>query len=313
MFKRHMAAAAVAALSMSLSHTTVSAQVNNETRVYYLDVTGSMEDNGIWDKVRDNLKAAISSVSDETTNLEVVAWTDKAHALQRKSCKATSKGKRDLCDFVDNLTTERKCYTEVWVPFEDFYAKRKSGDTYFYLMTDGKTKDATKAKLHSAIDSWDDKTNSTCYGFYVMLCDDAVSADVESLIEQQDAQLWTVKSADVNIRRVRIAPSTIYAVRDADFVDVPIQGNFGNAKFDVKLQNGFYCLEHHEIVETDNGQKAIRLHLSKGETLPEEETIELSVKVADGSALPEFTFLVTSKFKVKCVNKLYPKLQISFK
>ena len=112
----------------------------NEYRAYYLDVTASMEDNGIWQPVKETLKEAIKKITDETTTLEIVAWTDDNHkngpSLKRK---ADENGKRELCKFIDELQTVSNCHTDVYVPFEDFCSKhaQDKGETYFFLMTDG--------------------------------------------------------------------------------------------------------------------------------------------------------------------------------
>ena len=84
---------------ITILSSSLVAQIKNECRVYYLDCSYSMITNGIWDKVRDNLKNAIDNVTDETTDLYVIPFTDyrKTHfPLPVYLQKATSEGKRFL-------------------------------------------------------------------------------------------------------------------------------------------------------------------------------------------------------------------------
>ena len=58
-----------------------------------------MEQNGIWDVVRDNLINAIDNISDETTELIVIPFatnTSKSPVLHPISALATAKGKEML-------------------------------------------------------------------------------------------------------------------------------------------------------------------------------------------------------------------------
>ncbi len=282
-----------------------------EARAYYLDVTGSMKP--IWGEVTGNLKRAIRNVNDETATLEVVAWTDSGHKLTRKKERATAEGKEAICKFVDGLKLEDDCHTEIYVPFDDFYSNygKRKGDTYFYLMTDGANFSQTRGRLFDAIGRWERSTSPTSYGFYVMLTGAAAAKDIEREVERQDAQLWTVETADVNINHVKLRHSTVYAVRDGDHVDIAIDGDPGGAKITLKSDDELYAIARQETVTTEDGGKAIRLYARKLTADPPEDhlwTIE-----AEAQGLPRFTFLLSKAIEIRCINKHYPTVNISFK
>lgn len=301
----------ILALLLIMLCNTVDAQLLKETRVYYLDITGSMKP--IWDNVTGNLKKAIDNVNDETATLEVVAWTDSRHELRRKKVKATDSGKSELKNFIDGITLIEDTYTEVFVPFEDFYKNygASKDETYFYLMTDGATYSKTTSKLDSAIDSWRNLTNSTCYGFYVMLTDEAAAGNIKNKVAAQDAQLWTVETADVNIKHVKLERRPIYDVRNSETFDVGISGDYGGASISLTGSDQYYSIASQKVVSTSDGGKAIRVTVKKSTTdLPTDHQWRIGVNAV---GLPQFTFLISKTINVMCVNKPYPTVKISFK
>ncbi len=267
----------------------------------------------IWDDVTGNLKKAIANVNDETTTLEVVAWTDSRHELKRRKVKATESGKSELNKFIDEIDLVSDTYTEVFVPFDDFYKNYGSSanETYFYLMTDGATYSKTAQKLNDAIESWKTRTSNTCYGFYVMLTGEAAAESIKGKVAQQDAQLWTVETADVNIKHIKLERQPVYDVRNTQTFDVGISGDLGGARITLTSNDQYYSIANQNVVTTSDGGKAVRVTVKKSDKdLPTTHQWLLSVN-ADG--LPKFTFLISKTISVKCVNKPYPTVKISFK
>lgn len=286
----------------------------NEYRAYYLDVTASMEDNGIWQPVKETLKEAIKKITDETTTLEVVAWTDDNHkngpSLKRK---ADENGKRELCKFIDELQTVSDCHTDVYVPFEDFYSKhaQDKGETYFFLMTDGKTFSKNREKLDKAINDWKHKTNSHTYGFYVMLTSEAAAQDIKAAVERQNTQLWTVETADVNIGHVKLE-KTDYMVRERKgYCDIPVHGQFAKGEISVCLDDPFYAISRQAMTQDSHGNNALRVFFEhKTSDLPTNRVITLTAKA---EKLPQYTFLITKSVEIECINKFVPAVEISFR
>ncbi len=299
------------ALCMMLLCNKTFAQTAGEARVYYLDVTGSMKP--IWETVTDNLKRAIDNITDETTTLEVVTWTDSSHPLNRRKATATPSGKLSLKQFIDDIKLEYDCHTEIFVPFNDFYRNfsNPQGDTYFYLMTDGANYSKTRANLDNAICNWNHNTNSSCYGFYVMLSPEAEAKDIEAEISNQNAQLWTVATADININHIKLARRPIFTVRDSQFFDVAIDGKLGNGTITLTSSDCLFSISRQRIIESETGEKFLRIYVDMSSSdIPEEYDWHISV---NASNLPEFSFLITKSLSVKCVNKAYPTMKFSFK
>ncbi len=299
------------ALCMILLCNQTIAQTTQEARVYYLDVTGSMKP--IWATVTDNLKKAIDNITDETTTLEVVTWTDSSHHLNRRKEKATPSGKKALKQFIDNVKLEYNCYTEIFVPFNDFYRNYSNSqkETYFYLMTDGANYSKTRTKLDNAICSWKNKTNNICYGFYVMLSPEAEAKDIESEIANQNTQLWTVATADININHVKLTRRPIFTVRDSQFFDVQIEGKLGGCDITLTSSDKLFSISKQKVMTSETGGKFLRVYVETlSSNIPAEYNWRINVKATN---LPQFTFLLTKSLSVKCINKPYPTMKFSFK
>ena len=89
------------------------AQLMNERRVYYLDITGSMAGyNGspnIWNSVVSNLEKAIDSIEDDDTEIVIKTFTDSYHPVQTLvSVNATTAGKEKVKKTLEITITPKK-------------------------------------------------------------------------------------------------------------------------------------------------------------------------------------------------------------
>lgn len=124
---------------------SLSAAVNGERRVYYVDVTGSMDnlkinDKSVYDVVTKNLKDAINNIEDPTTEIIVIPFTDKAHGLSTVvTANATPGGKKKILESINNFKTVKNCHTNLNLPMKDFISSRVDPNrtNYMFLMTDG--------------------------------------------------------------------------------------------------------------------------------------------------------------------------------
>lgn len=293
-----------------LSIASVNAQQQQERRVYYLDVTGSMEKNGIWDIVRTNLKNAINKISDETTELVVIPFTDSDHSLAIWEEKATTEGKANLIKKIDAQKVEYNCYTDVFVPLEDFYTKRidKNKVNYIFLMTDGNQRNSGKDKLNNLIKEWRSHTDGAyVYGFYVMLHPEAHNANIEKLIQEQK-YLWQVKQADININLVRLEDKVIFNVRNDEYAKLQIKGDLTNITLKASLVNQDNYYDISDIKREDNNLHLYINHNMDVSVIP--ETNNLSVKILAETSDP-YTFILTEDVSVICQNKKERSLKIS--
>jgi len=104
-------------------------QILKERRVYYIDCSYSMEQNGIWDLVRDKLKDAIDEVNDETTEILVCPYAfDTKSSVKMYRELATESGKNKLKSVIDGLPMSKSTMTYHEMPLRDYYNNRVSSD-----------------------------------------------------------------------------------------------------------------------------------------------------------------------------------------
>ena len=303
---------AVLVLVLSFANTA-HAQLLQERRVYYLDCSYSMKSLKIWDKVRDNLKMAIDNVTDETTELIVIPFTDRRSShfpLPVFSEYATNDGKRNLKGAIDKMICDKACNTVHHVPLEDFVNSRihTSKITYMFLMTDGQN-ELEIPEFEDLLNKWGSYfSDKYVYGFYVMLHKEAKNSKVEQIIERQE-HLWKVETADVDINLIRLEDKATFNIRGEKYIEIPIYGKLTGKDIQLELvPNDFYEINQYEILENN-----LRIYL-KGKhsqsILPELIDLKLSSKYVGND---DYTFLVTENIFLTCINKKERSLRISIK
>ena len=289
----------------------LNAQVLKERRVYYLDCSYSMVTNGIWDKVRDNLKNAIDNVNDETTELIVVpfAFDNQHHSqLQALSVAATPHGKKVLKDKIDALMSSKSTMTYHSDPLTDFYMHRVNPErvTYLFFMTDGQNEE-TPDKFLPLLNGWQGRYQGrNVYGFYVMLDEAAKNMDVERVIDKQE-NLWKVETADVDINLIRLHPQAIFNARNDEYFELPIYGRYQGKKF----KASFPGESRYRVIDTAIKNDKLRVYVAyDGDVhdLPPSEVNRLLISMSGGG---EYDFLVTENIRVKCESKPERSLKIS--
>lgn len=289
--------------------SSVEAQLQKERRVYYWDASYSMhEPNGIWESVREDLIKAISNIDDETTEIVVYPFSDSKHDHTPKIAMATDDGKTSLINWINNYTYhDNKCMTVHNLPLSDFYENRTNDHkiTYMFFMTDGQNELEVK-EFNEKLGQWGRRYgDKNVYGFYVMLHKSAHNKDVEHVIENQ-SHLWLVNTADVNIRLVRTENNGVFNIRNEKYVDIPIYGN--STDFVVKASTSD---DDYKVIETMIYENSLRLFFEASKDISaiteiKDVIVSLTVNVPD-----EFSFWVTDKVIVKCLNKKERTLKIS--
>lgn len=291
-----------------------------ERRVYYLDCTGSMvKPNKLFDPVRDNLKAAINAVNDETTELMVIPFYDKNTKLT-PCCgqyqHATEEGKAALCNAIDNLKADGQ-HTVLNILLEDFHNNRVSPDpnciTYMFLMTDGDDEAGPEKEVYGDPDifkkniaKWGQRYGDRqVYGFYVILQKDQKKPDIEQ------PHLWYVETADVNINLLRLGTNGVFNVRNDKYMDIPIWGDPKGADFRAQFTDQTsYNVEKTKVVGDKLRVWIVPAAGNDTVTLPKE--VRANMKVDMSGAKP-FTFLVTDRIGVVCKNEKEYSLKVSVK
>lgn len=296
---------------VALIYALVPAQIMKERRVYYLDCSYSMETNGIWNNVRDNLKKAIDNVNDETTELMVIPFADNSSpnpTLKPMREFATAAGKSKLKSQIDGLPMNKKTMTYHHIPISDFYNNRVDNNrvTYMFLMTDGHDEDKQQKALRQLLPQWGQKYgNRNVYGFYVMLDKKATNPAIDNVVKSQD-HLWKVETADVNINLVRLQSNAIFNAKNDHYFDLPVYGNASGKSFNASFPAN--C--PYKVRKVEKISKSLRIWVDtlSGQKLPVSMAYPLNVAMSGGD---DFDFLVTEKVYVKCEFKPERSLKIT--
>ncbi len=287
-----------------------SALTLKETRVYYLDCTGSMLGNKakngkiLSEEVPSKLKEAIRKVDNESTELIVVPFGATIKTPFKQF--ATEEGKEKLCAYIDNLSFNEG-YTNFYEPLTDFYRTRVNPNriTYLFLMTDGED-NRQKSEFRNILKEWGQRFGEKhVYGFYVMLCDEARSKDISDIIETQP-HLWKVETADININIIRLETDPVFNVRNDKYAYCTIQGDVSKGNLKVELDNNqYYQIQDIKVERSKDEGDRLRLEIvpTSGQTqstLPKDVKLRLSASMTGAG---EYTFLVTDKITLKCLNE----------
>ena len=297
-------------VTILLFHAIICFAFAQERRVYYLDITSSMKKNGIWDEVRNNLIRAIDRIDNSTTELIVVPFSDVIKP--RKIAFATPEGKRELSQFISSLRYQSDCGTILSNPINDFYNNYidDSMRTYMFLMTDGREqfyKIRSSEPLSDVIDRWQTSVPENHYGFFVMLHENAYNSKIEHLVSAQQ-HLWNVKTADININIIEYDNNIIYNTRNEVYSFAKLnQGNIAGLQIDASLkENPYYALDVCHF--TGNG---IKVSLKKKSAhIPDKYTVEL---ILTCPSLPEYSYIVTDRINIHCIDKKEKSLILRFK
>lgn len=293
-------------LSIVLLFLSIDVEAQNiigESRVYYLDATYSMvKPSKLWDPVRKDLAKAINAIEDETTEIYVIAFGGNGGAeLKTWHDYATVSGKDKIISGFQNFTPKTNTMTYLDRPLNDFYSNRvaPSKVTYCFLMTDGRDENLNTSVFPNALKEWGTKYgNSNVYGFYVMLNKEARDNNIESIIDNQ-AHLWKVETANVNINLIRLENHAAFNVRNDDSIEIPISCKSSGLIFNASLPKDSGLKVN--SCKVKDGKLIVKIDIiGDKSTMPESSTHNLAVSVSN---VGKFDFLVTDKVSVKCNNK----------
>ena len=295
-----------------LHSVILNAQTTKERRVYYLDCSYSMITGDLWDSVCKDLKKAIESIEDQTTEIFVIPFAkDKQHLppLQAFQAFATSKGKQELKSKIDRINPNKSSMTYHCVPIRDF-CSRISNDrvTYMFLMTDGKN-ECNDNIFANELKKWGERYgDKNVYGFFVMLNSDARDNVVSKIISTQE-HLWEVETSDVNINLVRLQSKAVFNARNDKSFELPICGKYLGMSFSAKFADN--CPYHVKSTSIENGKLVVNVTFEGDvHSLPVSANYKMNVKMSGGG---KFDFLVTNCINVKCESKPEKSLKVTVK
>lgn len=169
-----------------------------ERRIYLVDLTRSMEGyNGsedIFDKVKEQLNSAISSMNDTTSEIVIVPFTDKPHELYIDKIA----NKKSILDYIANLKTRTgdTNILDAWKKGESVLDSEKIN--YMFMLTDGvhNTGEAIDS-LYSALSTWHSNTQGKYqFAFYVLLSPAAKEQEICRIVDSSK-QMWLVPSMNI--------------------------------------------------------------------------------------------------------------------
>ncbi len=291
------------ALCLILTFSAGAQNFIEERRVYYLDATYSMiTPSKLWDPVRNDLAKSINAIEDETTEIYVVAFGGKGGTeLMTWNDYATASGKAKIINGFQGFNPKTNTMTYLDKPLNDFYINKVAPGkvTYCFLMTDGRDENKNPSVFPNALKQWGGKYGeSNVYGFYVMLNKAAKDKNIESIIDNQ-AHLWKVETADVNINLIRLENHAVFNVRNDDSIEIPIYGKSNGLSFKASLPDASGLkVKNCKVRE---GKLIVSIDVTGDKySMPSTSTYNLSVSISNAG---QFDFLVTDKVSVKCNNK----------
>ena len=170
----------------------------DEKRIYLVDLTRSMEGyNGaedIFDKVKEQLKSAISTMTDTTSEIVIVPFTDKSHELYIDKIA----NKKSILDYIANLKTRpgNTNILDAWRKGESVLDSAKIN--YMFMLTDGVHNTGESVdSLYSTLSNWHSMTQGKYqFAFYVLLSPSAKEQEICRIVDSSK-QMWLVPSMNI--------------------------------------------------------------------------------------------------------------------
>lgn len=189
-------------LCLMVSHITYSQSVQNEKRIYLLDVTASMIGKGavytpnIFDDVKQKLVNSINNVEIPLTEVVIIPFTDKPHEPIRG--RISNRG--SLINEINKIDIKRgdTNITDAWIRGVQELDSLQTN--YVFLLTDGLHNCGTEKEiLYKNLKKWDTlSAGKYMYAFYVMLTPRAKDMEIANIFENTN-QMWLIESMDIDV------------------------------------------------------------------------------------------------------------------
>lgn len=242
-----------------------SVNFKKEKRIYIVDVTASMMGKGavasdnIFQKVKNELKAAILSIEQPSTEVEIITFTNKIH----QRLHGTARNKKELLTLIDGIkvTSGDTDIANAWNEGQKLVDE--SMINYVFLLTDGLHNTGVPIdNLYERLKSWETYTrNKYIFGFYVMLTKQAREPNIRKIVQETD-QLWLIESMNINAI-FAVLPMNIKAnIRGTKTLKIPFamssKKSFDkNMKVSLSLDaNPYYKIES---VNVKNGEMVFKI------------------------------------------------------
>lgn len=171
----------------------------DEKRIYLIDLTRSMEGfNGsenIFGTVKQQLKDAIQSINDTTTEIVLIPFTDRPLGQINKRIS----NKEELLQYIDELSPKMGD-TNILAAWQQGVLQLDSAKVnYMFMLTDGihNTGEPIES-LYKSLQDWHSATKDKYqFAFYVLLSSAAREQEICEIVESSK-QMWLVPSLNIN-------------------------------------------------------------------------------------------------------------------
>ena len=291
-----------------------------EHRVYLWDVSESLNENKMWDTLKNAITQAIKEIPENPNNkISIITfYSEPFHEVL--NVKADADGKADLLRFINaqgnKAVSDGRGYTNIVSAFDRFKNLIiPNHKNYMFLYTDGANENPNTKKpsaeyqqlLLKKIATWDSNIakDKQVFGFYVLV-DQAADKDhqIEHVSEGLN-KFHVVKNANVSIKIIGFPDEYPYNVYDRDKLDknnpsIGITGDYSMFKDDVVLEatDSLYNLSFKPNI----GEGWVEVNIT-----PKRENIAegvhcVNVKVTQKGNDP-YSFVENPFFTIKCINK----------
>lgn len=183
---------------VKFNDSAIAKKFMDERRIYLVDVTRSMEGfNGaenIFDLVKSQLTAAISGLTDTTTEIVLIPFTDQPLTPFVRNLTQ----KEEILQYINDLTPKRGDTNILGAWNLGLNYLDDSKINYMFMLTDGvHNSGAPIEDLYQALNNWHEVSAGKYeFAFYVLLTPKATEKEICRIVESSQ-QMWLVPTLNI--------------------------------------------------------------------------------------------------------------------
>lgn len=201
------------------STKALASKIMDEKRIYLIDLTRSMRgfngEKDIFDSVKHELGAAISEITDTTTEIVLIPFTDRPLDIYTN----TIRNKENILKYISNLDT-RHGDTNILEAWNKGVEQLDSTCiNYMFMLTDGVHNCGVPIEdLYRTLNEWHIKSVGKYeFAFYVLLSPAAKEQEICRIVENS-RQMWLVPSMDIHTTFIIGKMNVDVNIKDKDTV-----------------------------------------------------------------------------------------------
>lgn len=245
---------------IKFSDKVFSKKLLDERRIYLIDLTRSMEGyNGsenIFGTVKSQLSSAISEITDTTTEVILIPFTDRPF----ESFIGKISRRDEILNYISELKPKHgdTNILAAWSKGVEYLDDSKIN--YLFMLTDGVHNYGPPIEdLYQALNEWHNQTNGKYeFAFYVLLTPNAKEKEICRIVESSK-QMWLVPTLNINTDFIVGKMNLSVNIKDNNRVSIPLTCTdpniFNNGfKFNLSMpENEYYKIADCNGVINENG------------------------------------------------------------